>query len=360
MLLESAGLLCFFRWLKSGRLQHGLAWTACGVAVGYFHYLFLVPVALEALYAVKTFVGRSRTQFLQVGICGSVGILLLLPLASQLREMARQSRWLSSQSEPEWISLLLIGLPGFLLLTLILIVGVEWLAGSSVRWRPLACNRDVPKVGLLLLIVPAVFYFAVSRLTVTNMFLSRYLLPSLIGGVLVWAWLIEGFESPRLRQGAVLTGVIFGMLLAARTAVVPGYVLNYLGQDWSAAARTLPNAGHYLIYPGLAETARLQWLQQPKRQEYFAAPVALFRPDISSENSDIVPFRFGAEEKEYMQAIVRRLAAQRTQVSFIGWGLTNAVQWQEWLSGELAQRGFSKTSDQAQAALLVTVWTPPE
>src|SRR5690348_12132871 len=30
MWAEAGGLLWFFRWLRSGRLQHGLAWMACG------------------------------------------------------------------------------------------------------------------------------------------------------------------------------------------------------------------------------------------------------------------------------------------------------------------------------------------
>src|SRR5205807_136298 len=40
LFLEAAALLSLLRWLRSGRLRHGVFWCLCGSVAIYFHNLF--------------------------------------------------------------------------------------------------------------------------------------------------------------------------------------------------------------------------------------------------------------------------------------------------------------------------------
>lgn len=358
MLAQAGGWLWLFRWLRSSRIRDGLLWIVCSSVAAYLHLLFLIPIGLAGLYVIFIFAKRSPAQLVQVAICGMAGAVLVLPLAPQLLEMARQSHWLSIKSDAPWAYLPQALVPLSTAVAVVLTLALGWISGRRPHWRvPPGC-RDAPTLGAWVLIPPVVIYFAITKYAETPLFVSRYVLPSMIGGVLLWGWLIRGIEPPRVRNMSVVMATVFGIVLAARFAAVPGLVPNYRNEDWRAAANALPRTGYVLLYPGLAETQRLERLRVPERKQYMTTPVTFFRPDVSPERTELVPLTPGTAERAYMQPVVGRVSAARQQVTIVARAYPSGPEWAAWLSDQLVRAGFRKVQDSTRGQIIVTVWAP--
>jgi hypothetical protein len=284
-------------------------------------------------------------------------MVLLSPLLPQLLIISRQSQLLSLRTEPSWSDLLRVLAPPTMILAVVLVVALEWAAGCRARWK-VPSSAALPVLGACLLIPPVIIFFGVSKFTSVSLFVSRYILPSMTGGLLLWGWLLRGLEPARLRRMSIMAAVVFGSIAAVRLAAHPGYVPAYRNEDWRAAASAAPDSGQYLIYPGLVETRRLEWLQAHEHERYFVSPVTVFRPALRLDDAHVVPFDFGGGEKAYMQPVVDGVAKSRQSVTLIARGYPNGLDWAEWLSSRLAGAGYRKLRDARYGELIVMVWMP--
>lgn len=332
LLAHTAALLWLLRWLRSGRLRDAVWWAVCAALACHFHLLFAAEVPIEAGLALW----RGRGGVRQVAACALLLAMLLMPAVPQAVAMRKLGSLLSfAPKPPVWPLLATIAPMGLLILVTVL-AALTRMAGGAPRWKRPGAGADAALVGAALLLIPATVFFALARVTQIRLFEGRYLLPAAPGLVLLWGWLLRGLEPARLRHVSLGAAVIVAVLWTA------GFSrgVEYRHENWRSAARSMPDTGAVLVYTGLVETRRLDWVESRGRQGYLAAPVAVYRPSISPDRTFPLPFEPGPSEEAYVERLFAgRLAGEQT-ITIIARRAFYGPDWISWLSGRLAASGF--------------------
>ena len=352
LMAHTAALLWLFRWLRNGRLKAGVWWAICAALAGHLHHLFVVAIPLEALAVLWFTVQQRRPLWRQVVICAIGAGVLMLPAVPQALVMLRQSEGLSFATRPAAWELPMMLMPTLLLvLLLFLAVGIRAF-GSRLSWDSPIRGRKEVLFAAVLLLVPVCGIFALARLTDIRLFLQRYLLPSAPGLVIAWGWLLRGVQPQFLRRASLLAYVVATTILAGGFSPVP---VNQ-GEDWRAAVKSLPDSQATVLYSGLVETRRLEWLEMPERWSYLAAPLAVYRPSASLRDVVLVPFEIDLIEKVYLERVLTERFADRNAVTVIARHAFSGPQWCEWVGERLLKAGFRLARSSSYGAVDTQVY----
>jgi hypothetical protein len=357
LLAETAALLWLLRWLSDGRLWDGIGWVTCAVAAGHVHPFFFTVVPLEGGFVLWSMYRRSVVKGWQLVVCGLIGVALLAPAIPQLLVLSRQARFLSFTAPPTLLDLFLVITPIFVLPVVALLAFFEWLEGRRPRW--VACQpSDAAALGAVLLVAPTVISFVLSRFTAVHVFDARYLLPAVPGAVLLWGWLLHGIPSPFVREMSLAGGLVASVVITGGFSAVP----DYHQEDWRSAVRDVPEPGAMIVYSGLVEARRLDWLQQRERWDYLMAPVLAYRPDVQPADTFVMPFDFDPAGQEYLERLVNARIRQRDSVAVVTRQSFAGPLWEQWVSERLERLGFRLVRDSAYGRVRVSVFerlSPP-
>ena len=267
----------------------------------------------------------------------------MLPALPQAITLLQQSHLLSFAARPSAADLPFALIPVFLVPALLLLGAAEWAGGRSPRWVAPLAGGPVLALATLLLLLPVFVYFTLSQLTGVRLFLGRYLLPTAPGLVILWGWFQRGIEPASLRRTSLLTTVLLSVLWLGGSSAMPAYA----GENWRSAVHSMPNAGAILLYSGLVETRRLNWLQSPEHWSYLGAPVTVYRPSVSPQDVFIVPFDIGSPEKAYMDHLLAGSLRERKTITLIARHSFSGPQWTSWLSRRLMDIGYPEVLSSA-------------
>jgi hypothetical protein len=341
LLGHAAALLWLLRWTRSGRVGQGLLWILCAVVACYLQQLFVFGLAIEGAFVLGRMHSTPAIRPRQVWICGATAILLLLPWVPQALVMSRQAQLLSFAEAPTFTALLFAIAPVYLLAAAALIALLARVDRQPWRWAGIQWGSGVTVLGMLLLFVPVLGLFLISRLTGVRLFDARYLLPAVPGLVFLWGPLLRAVEPAFFRRLTLIAGLIACTLAVGRFSAVP----HYRSEDWRAAVKSLPSSGAVLVYSGLVESRRLDWLREQDHWGYLFAPILAYRASVKQEDGFLIPFEFATQERAYLDQLADSQLRNRETVTIIVKRIFWGPAWLTWISGRLGAAGFQKTSD---------------
>ena len=352
---HTAAILWLLRWLRSGRMRDGVWWAVCAAIAGHLHYFFFVAVPLEACVALWFGIKQARIPRRQIAICTSGIAVLILPAVPQALVLLKLGSLLSFALKPTAANLLFTLVPVVLVVALALLVAGAGMAGSHPRWSKPASGGEAVALAVLLLLVTVAGCFALSRLTSVSLFINRYLLPAAPGFVILWGWLLRGFEPAALRRTALIATAALSIVQIGG----PSGAAASAAEDWRSAVHSLPDSGALLVYGGLVEARRIDWLQSQPRWSYLAAPVGAYRPSISPRNVFNLPYNSGALEQEYVERLLAGPLRGHHTVTLIARGGLSGRDWGYWLSQRLTGNGFRDLGTSTHGSVDVRVFYLP-
>lgn len=357
LFFETAALYFLLAWIRSARWKHGLLWILSAAAATHLHYLFGIAIPVAVVFTLWC-IARRRTRIspAHLAFCCAAGVALLLPALPQLRVYAGQRSLLSFLDRPSAGHLLVALLPVYILIALALAAILELLTGKLPRWSAPSSGRDAATLALLLLAIPTVSYFAISRFTSTQLFSARYLLPTAPGLAILWGWLISGIRSVNLRRFSLILVLAVSTFLVGGTALMP----DYTAEDWRGAVHALPESGPLLVYSGLVETRHLAWLQVPERWAYFTAPVSAYRAGLTPSDTFVLPFDIDPPGQAYVDGLLVSRLRGEAHVSCILRQSFSGAKWDAWLTARLTAMGFQRQREARFGRIEVVVFRIPD
>ncbi|HWQ56966.1 MAG TPA: glycosyltransferase family 39 protein [Bryobacteraceae bacterium] len=353
LLCHIAAMLWLARWMREPRVKYAALWLACAVAATHLHHLFGVALALEcavALLCVQRHMRAARLKQLIIGITAAV--LLLLPALPQAMVFFEHRKLLSFTSRPGIGNLIATLAPWYVLLPLALTTVLALLAGH----RPRSAKPAGDSRGLILAVavglVPAVGFFLLSTLTDARLFSTRYLLPAMPGIVLFWGLLLRRIEPLGVPRVALAAAAVLVALQLGGLQPVP----DYRGEDWRAAVNALPESGDLLVYSGLVECRRLDWLQDPFRWKYLASPLLAYRPAADPRATHLLPFQMAEADTSYADRLVSGRLAGSRRVAVLAIRRFDGPGWVNWVAVRLRSAGFVERRRSHYRAIEVAVF----
>lgn len=342
LFLHTAAVLWLLRWMRSGRWTHGFAWIVCATVAVHFHHLFVTALPMEVIFLIWR-IAANATPIRAKHLAGFnvLGVLFLLPALPQALVLSEQRALLSYAGRPTKEALLLTLFPIGVVCSSVIVGLMEWLGGRKPRWLADRPGKPETLLAVLLFVVPTFLYFAASHLTSARIFETRYLLPTFPGLVLLWGWIVRGLEPASFRRLALVGVPAVSLLWVGGFSAIP----DYHGEDWRGAARAIPNdVDALVVFPGLVETRRLDWLEAPERKAYFLAPVSTYREDPPQLATFILPFEFEVTDKAYVENLVSTELRSRRKIAVLTRGFFAGPIWDEWLLRRLTREGFREGS----------------
>jgi hypothetical protein len=336
LLAEVSALLFFLRWLRSMQVRDALFCAVCSSLAVQLHILFMIGMGIEAAFVLVLKLRGKFVDLRQFALAAVTAITLVLPAIPHAIMLFRERRllpipWIQSVAE----------LVGALIPTACIpIVIPALILAVSEGWRPSQKKGDAVALGFAWLFIPTLGLFALSRLAGISVFPPRYLLPTIPGFILCWGWFLRSIEPRALRRCLVVAVLVVTALMTGGLSAIP----NYHPEDWRAAVKSLPPNGATLVYPGLVETRRLDWLRAPERWHYLMAPALAYRPDLSPQRALALPFTFGDEETSYIDQYLPAFLDRQESVTILARGNFSSREWMSWLSQRVRERGFRQVS----------------
>ncbi|MEI9974827.1 MAG: glycosyltransferase family 39 protein [Ignavibacteriota bacterium] len=156
-----ASMLCFFRWLDTGKLLFAILYTVSAALVVYCHCLFGLALFAQVIYGWRYW-RKLMALWIAVGA-------LCLPLAGQLLHFYQTRRTHSFDASPDFKAFFTAIAPPILAGSILLAVFVS---RKRLRLR----HRIYWPYLVAWLVFPPAFLFALSSFTDTKLFVTRYYL----------------------------------------------------------------------------------------------------------------------------------------------------------------------------------------
>jgi 4-amino-4-deoxy-L-arabinose transferase-like glycosyltransferase len=230
-----AAMLCFFKWLDTGRPLFAVLY-AIGVAlVVYAHYLFALGLVAQLVYGL-----RRRRSIAALWVASGT---LCLPLAAQLAQFFHTKQSHSFAGTPDIDAL-------FAAIVRPVVAGAAALAAIG-RGKSEDPPREAPWAFLFTwLLFPPTILFVLSVFTDTKLFVARYFLSCAPAAALLAAYVIVRCSGIRLASGILLVSLAFRVMQAGPP---------HGGEDWRGAMQTVRSqavAGDaVLVASGFVEAA---------------------------------------------------------------------------------------------------------
>lgn len=332
LLAETSGLFFFLRWMKSRASKDAFFWTICSAFAVHLQFLFGVALAIEVLFALF-FEYRNRFEHArQLFGCLVVFIVLIAPAAPQFLMLFRERKLLAFPDKPRILDLALQIFPA----ACAVVAPVALIAAVRERRAHLK-NVDIRFVlACTLLLVPTVGFFILSRVGSTVLFKPRYLLPATPGLVLVWGWIVRSIQPKGVRRSTAVVAILFMAALTSRLSLIP----EYHDDNWRAVMAAVPESSGILLYNGLVETRRLDWLDDSDHWRYLTGPVQAYRKTVHRTDILLVPFEFDRPAQRYIETSLPRFSAGRSNISLVIRNYPNGPKWLSFLTRRVQDEGF--------------------
>jgi len=194
--LLMASMLCFFKWLDSGKLLFAILYTISAALVVYCHYLFGLALFAQLIYGLRYW-RKLVPLWIAVGA-------LCLPLAGQLLHFYQTRGTHSFDADPDVKTLFTAIAPpivaGSVLLAILVSRKVTRLR-HRIHWPFL----------LAWLVFPPAFLFAISSFSDTKLFVTRYYLSCSPAVALLAGYAISRLSAYRFASTLLTASLAIGI-----------------------------------------------------------------------------------------------------------------------------------------------------
>lgn len=194
----NAAIFLLIRLRNSDSIWMAAAFGATAALSTHFQMLFGVVLPVLAACFLLTKAGDFKTLVRQSLFALGAFILVFLPNVSDLLQIFQyRQAYVFDRTRPSFVELASTLAPGWLVFILPVVLLAAILTrklnfrGRIDLWNFLLCAS----LGL----IPILFLFAVTAMTPTNIFVTRYRLIAIPGIALLWGWLISRIDSRSLR-----------------------------------------------------------------------------------------------------------------------------------------------------------------
>ena len=343
LLLSIRSLL---RWMRDQNSTQATSFALYTALSAYLHPFFLIALPFEVVYAARTFRHADRRLMRQAAWTGVMCFVLLLPLIVPMELIISRREIIKFPSPPYVLAFIKDLVPFALVVGCIL----GWRITRSTKSFRLASREQLLLGALLMMPIP--FLFAVAKVGGLTVFVDRYLLCAVPGIILFWGSLIRSIEPQSVRRFALSGGLVLAFVtLQPVTRAVP----DFREENWRSALQSAPHSGQMLIYTGLAETRKLDWLRHPSHWDYMVSPVAVYVADVSADRHFLIPFEYDAAAQDYMDALLRQALTANT-VTLVARNVFWAGQWLDWTADRLERQGYSTTRRESYGTVELRVF----
>ncbi|HXJ44286.1 MAG TPA: glycosyltransferase family 39 protein [Bryobacteraceae bacterium] len=263
------------RWIE--RAGTGLA-CAYGISAGlivHFHMLFATVLVVHALFLLVA-LPRNRERRRECGMAVSMVAIMALPLLPQYAHAFRDRKvhtFYTARTLAEFGRQFLPTVPMF---------AAAVSAAFLPRLRPIQRHqiaRNPIVLAILWAVVPMSLLYVAALLTGSDLFVGRYVLPSVPGLVLCFGLILE-YLSPRLRTGLVL--FIFLVPRAIDCWPRQDFPTHTTSGDWASAISFIDHENRNTRLPALMrspfpESDYWEWQSAPMNDSSLYAPLAYYR-----------------------------------------------------------------------------------
>jgi hypothetical protein len=301
-----------FRWEEDGRYRYSVLYLVCFLTSVYLQYLFVCMLAVHVVHLLLFF----RTQKVKLSSLISELCLVaatLAPAYLHMQELSQRRELLHFVPLPTWSSLIEAFFPPEVLIPAFLALILSYVAAvnRTVSWEEVRRRNTIWLAFWA--VFPPLLFFVLSSTVGISIFLERYFLFYTPAIALLTARCLLIWSDPRTRAVCVV-GLI--ALLCIRQID-----RRWMTEDWRGAARIVTEgagAAPIVVYPGLAESRDLQWLQDEGKQEYLLSPLLYY----NVKNPAAVlppPNKYDTEQgKAYVDDVLQRLVHTEGGGYFIG------------------------------------------
>lgn len=335
----SAALLWQVRWIRQPDWTRAWLWAGCSVAACALHYVFVIAFFMQIAVAIAVILHSRRYPLLKplAIVCG-VSALVLLPTVPQLMVLVEHRRLMSYTGRPHPAALFAGLAPASFLIGGALWVATVAATRSRIRWVFSSGTRAALGLGIVTGAVPVIVFFTMSLFTEARLFTPRYLLSAAPGLILLWGAILGAMEP---RQ---VSGLAAALVLGVAAIVLGGSELwpDYRHENWRSVARAVPRDGAVLLYSGLVECRRLDWLQDPVRWKNLASPVVAYAPEERRDRLFLLPFEVGQAETSYLNAVIDAAVREHTTVTVVARKQFAGPRYVQMISERLQTAGFEE------------------
>lgn len=298
------------RWLELQRATVACAYGAAAALILHFHMLFATVLVFHGIFLLLV-LPRNRQVVRQAAMAVSILAVLALPLLPQY-VYAFTGRAAHTFANPRS----LWDLCRQFLPTLPMLASA-FVAAMFPRWR-LAQRKPIARKSILLALlwagVPMCLLYVAAKLSESDLFVGRYLLPYVPGIALCFGLILE-YLSPRLRTGLVL--LIF-LLPVAISCWRGEFASHTFRGNWAAAIELIDNENRNAALPAMMrspfpESNFFQWRKAKMTDSAIYAPLAFYH---SSSEWHPLPVTLTPEAAQTIDNLVRIQSAARRGLFF--------------------------------------------
>lgn len=307
-------LLC---WIDYGTKRYLYGYVLAFLLCVYGHFLF-AGVFLVHLTIV---VFRRRVMLLQARdfIVAAIYTLIgLVPLVPQIQLMLAKRHEMAISEIPNFAGLILHFLPwtSVLLLSLSFMLALGVVSSAEQVFRH-AKKWDWQGFSIICVwsVAPVLLLFGCSYLLGASIFVPRYFLWAAPGFAVLVAFLFEYVQNEKLRQRIfVVTLVLIIGAEATKERFLEDWrsAISLLRSDDSARPTTL------LLYSGVAESARDEWLMDEIKRGQFSSPLSYYQ--LSNRDVVILPLHVvsaAAEAGDFWSLSVEPLLKENSKIDLL-------------------------------------------
>lgn len=298
------------RWLELQRATEACAYGAVAALILHFHMLFATVLVFHGIFLVLV-QPPKRQVVRQAAMAISILTVLALPLLPQY-VYAFTGRAAHTFANPRGLwDLCRQFLPTLPMLASALV------ASMFPRWRP-AQREPIGQKSILLALlwagVPMCLLYVAAKLSGSDLFVGRYLLPYVPGIALCFGLILE-YLSPRLRTGLVL--LIF--LIPVAISCCRGEFASHTSRgNWAAAIEFIDNENRKVSLPAMMrspfpESDFFEWRKARMNDSAIYAPLAFYQ---GSTEWHPLPVTFTREAARAIDNLVQIQSAARRGLFF--------------------------------------------
>ena len=310
LLMVMTATWLMLRWLDLQRAGLACAYGAAAALVLHFHMLFATVLVFHGIFLMLVR-PRNRQFARQAAMAVSILAVLALPLLPQyVHAFTTRAAHTSPNPRNLWDL-------GRQFLPTLPMFASALVAAMFPRWRPVPREpivRMFVLLGLLWAAVPMCLLYVAAKLSQSDLFIGRYLLPYVPGIALCFGLILE-YLSPRLRTGLVL--LIFLLPVAIRCWQGDFASHTFLG-NWAAAIELIDHENRNAALPAMMrspfpESDFLAWRKANMMDSAIYAPLAFYP---SSSQWHPLPVTFTPEAAKAIDDLVRMQSAARHGLFF--------------------------------------------
>jgi hypothetical protein len=263
----------FIFWIRTSRNRYQIGYIITSVATFYAHILFTPIIFVHLCYFLMNRENGSNISFKKLFMTFFAIVSFVLPNIYQVMLLYEKRGFYSISKLPSVIDLIYSWFPRLLIIPLIAALLITRIIEKNMSWRK---ERLVSKQFFFFLIwffCPALFLFAVSKISGTSIFLYHYYCWASPATALVVANILIYIQPERARMVAV---VFFFMFFIFISIISPKF-----SEGWREAVNFINSSNMskeklVLAWPGLLEQRVFEWLKSPEKRDYLLAPFSFY------------------------------------------------------------------------------------